>query len=83
MRIINAYALGSRAIFHMALSGHEVEVKIARVCLDSATDVLYVVHEKGDRHKWTALPNELTPTQDSRFARIVIEEEVLLRSVAR
>jgi hypothetical protein len=80
MEIIHTYAPGSRAIFHLTVSRRDVEVEIARVCLDSTEDVLYVVHEKGDRHKWTALPRDLTPTQDSRFVKIVIEDEAFLKA---
>jgi hypothetical protein len=36
--------------------------------------VFYVVHQKGDKHKWTALPRDLTPMQDSRFATIMMQE---------
>jgi hypothetical protein len=79
MQVIQSYALGSQAKFHLALSGQDVEVIISRVCLDSEEELLYVVHQKHNKRKWTALPSDLTPTQDSKFATIVMEElDVLL-----
>jgi hypothetical protein len=80
MQITHTYALGSRAKFRLPLSGGDVEVKICRICLDNEVDVIYVVHQRSDKHrpkrKWTALPSDLTPTPDSRFARITMVEEV-------
>jgi hypothetical protein len=79
MQITHAYALGSGAKFRVSLSGEDVEVKICRVCLDNEVDIIYIVHQRNDKHcpkrKWTALPSELIPTPDSRFASIWMVEE--------
>jgi hypothetical protein len=80
MQVIHSYALGSRAKFRLGLSGQDVEVIISRVCLDREHDMLYVVQQKGNKRKWTALPSDLRPTDESKFATIVMEEQASLRT---